>query len=545
MSRDTRKSEVLGSTLLCSINTAIARLKDIWNTIGIEEEMRVQRMETVKKHTENLFNDMIKEEENLQERLEKSIQYCERELKVLSQQLSMELPTIDENQTILQKEKNLSVLLEYYASEKDERMSELKQLKEQEEELCNDICSTPYYIPTGSIPTRQQLDELKQYIKELSEEKARRFVAFTGLRHQIRQIMKEIGQIPNPILEKEAEEAVCEDEDVFLLTNENLKALKVLFQQLEIAKESLVSTRNSLENKVRELWVLLQVPQEEQQAFGTSVTGSIADAIKKWEMELSNLQELKKQNLKKFIGNIRQELGSYWDKCMFSTKQREAFRPYFNVDITEDVLKEHDEELLKIKMYYEKGKDLFDAITKRESIWKQFLDLEKKARDPNRFANRGGALLKEERERTRVQKLLPKLEDELKMSIEKWEEQNGSSFLIYGQKFDDYVKIQWDEHHQKEHRKQDKGGKNDSNFRTPLKRPFPGSAQVTPSKARKVNVPSNQSTVRSVSSSSNSTVGSVSQNYSKPPSSARKSEHTKKSSSSSGLLNSTVDEEKV
>jgi hypothetical protein len=35
--------------------------------------------------------------------------------------------------------------------------------------------------------------------------------------------------------------------------------------------------------------------------------------------------------------------------------------------------------------------------------------LQKKANDPNRFSNRGGALLKEAKEKVKVQKMLPKV----------------------------------------------------------------------------------------------------------------------------------------
>lgn len=43
-------SEALASSLVTEINLAMARLVDIWDSIGIMEEQRVERMQTVKKH---------------------------------------------------------------------------------------------------------------------------------------------------------------------------------------------------------------------------------------------------------------------------------------------------------------------------------------------------------------------------------------------------------------------------------------------------------------------------------------------------------------
>lgn len=43
-------SEALAFSLVTEINHAMARLVDIWDSIGIMEDQRVERMQTVKKH---------------------------------------------------------------------------------------------------------------------------------------------------------------------------------------------------------------------------------------------------------------------------------------------------------------------------------------------------------------------------------------------------------------------------------------------------------------------------------------------------------------
>ena len=71
---------------------------------------------------------------------------------------------------------------------------------------------------------------------------------------------------------------------------------------------------------------------------------------------------------------------------------------------------------------------------------------QKRASDPNRFFNRGCSLLKEEKQRKKLLKDLPRTEEVLKEEITKWEEQNGKEFLIGGVRFIDYVKNQWEEY---------------------------------------------------------------------------------------------------
>lgn len=45
-------SEVLASSLVTGLNKAMATLVDIWDSIGIMEDQRIERMQTVKKHIE-------------------------------------------------------------------------------------------------------------------------------------------------------------------------------------------------------------------------------------------------------------------------------------------------------------------------------------------------------------------------------------------------------------------------------------------------------------------------------------------------------------
>lgn len=117
------------------------------------------------------------------------------------------------------------------------------------------------------------------------------------------------------------------------------------------------------------------------------------------------------------------------------------------------------------------------------------ITFQKKASDPNRFSNRGGSLLKEEKERVKLQKLLSKLEEELKARIESWEAEQECPFLFNGSKFMDYVANQWETlKQQKEREKQDRKKEDSLPFKTPVKRPAGTCTQGTPSsKTRKIN----------------------------------------------------------
>ncbi|XP_055722377.1 protein regulator of cytokinesis 1-like isoform X1 [Salvelinus fontinalis] len=523
-----RRSEALAFSLVTGINHAMARLVDIWDSMGIMEEQRVERMETVKKHIEGLLNDMITEEEALKHRIRTNIITFEKQLDTLCLEMSMDPYKLEEGLTVLQIEKNLRLRMEVLAKEKGDRLKELHGLQQQDKELCLELCVTPYYVPTGSMPSRTQLQELREHLKTLSEEKKSRAKVFSGLREDIRKLMEDMGHKPETSLEKES---VCHGEEIFLLTHENIKALQLLLSQMKIKKESLMNTLAELKERAMCLWNRLEALEQDRTAFQESVQGTLSDQITQWQGEVDCLTVLQKAMLEDVIDKVRQELVALWDKCNQGPEQREPFNAHIcDDDFTEELLALHDAELLKVKNYYDQAKPLLEVLQKWEKYWALFQDFEKKANDPNRFSNRGGALLKEAKEKVKVQKMLPKLEEELRTGVESWEKDQGSAFLVQGQRVMTYISSQWEEHKQQRGKEKSeraitsKKGEMTTLFKTPTKRAHGGMNTLTPNKIRK-QTPAQPIMVRSVSCSSSSTFISVPS--SKPPLSQVQMQKTK------------------
>lgn len=74
------------------------------------------------------------------------------------------------------------------------------------------------------------------------------------------------------------------------------------------------------------------------------------------------------------------------------------------------------------------------------------LDLEERAQQPDRFKNRGGQLLREEKERKKIASQLPKIEQELLDYVLKYESNTGKKFLINGQHISDMINHEWEAH---------------------------------------------------------------------------------------------------
>ncbi|XP_075774153.1 protein regulator of cytokinesis 1 isoform X2 [Pelodiscus sinensis] len=473
-----RKSEVLAAESVACLNKALGHLRDIWEEIGIPEEQRLQRTEVVKKHIKGLLDMMVAEEESLKERLLKSIALCRKELDTLCKELQLD-PFEEEDSTILQLEKDLRTRLEVLLKQKRERKQELKTLQEREQDLCELLCASPYSIDSSSVPSLEELDRFRRHLAALAAEKGRRREEFVSIKRQIILCMEELEHVPDTSFERDV---VCEDEDAFCLSLENIAALRALLQQLEARRAVNEAACGELRVRVVALWARLQVPAEERDAFAPYMTGSRAHTRKALQLEVERLEELKLQNMKRVMAAIRAELAAYWDMCFYGPEQRRAFAPYYEEDCTEALLQLHEAEVGRVKRYYEMHKELFEAVQKWEENWRLFLELERKATDPSRFANRGGNLLREEKQRAKLQKTLPKLEEELRVRIEGWEHEQETAFLVNGQRFMAYVSEQWQlQRLEKEREKQERQLKKSRQIEEEM---LYGSAPRTPSKRR-------------------------------------------------------------
>nr|KAF6283536.1 protein regulator of cytokinesis 1 [Pipistrellus kuhlii] len=396
--------------------------------------------------------------------------------------------------TILQLEKDLRTQVELMRKQKKDRKRELKLLTEQDQELCEVLCVPPYDIDSDAVPSLEELNQFRQHLATLRETKASRREEFVTIKRQIILCMEELDHTPDTSFERDV---VCEDEDAFCLSLENIAALQKLLQQLQVWKSQNEEVCEGLRAQIRELWDRLQIPEEEREAVeAMAMTGSKAKVKKALQLEVDRLEELKMQNMKKVIEAIRVELAKYWDQCFYSQEQRQAFAAYYDEDYTESLLQAHDAEVVRLRNYFEVHRELFEGVQKWEESWRLFLDFERKASDPSRFTNRGGNLLKEEKQRARLQKTLPKLEEELKAQIEMWEQKHSTAFEVHGQKFMEYVAEQWEMHRlEKERAKQERQLKNKkqteaemlygSTPRTPNKRR--GLTPTTPGKVRRLN----------------------------------------------------------
>ena len=140
--------------------------------------------------------------------------------------------------------------------------------------------------------------------------------------------------------------------------------------------------------------------------------GNGRSVLRALQLEVDRLEEIKKENIEQFIINLRNELHGLWEQCFYSSEQINAFVPLHSIDFSENLLELHEAEVERLKVHYEENRELFTKVSQRQEVWNKFMELEKRAKDPSRLMNaRGNSLLLEEKERSKVNKALPRLEE--------------------------------------------------------------------------------------------------------------------------------------
>nr|XP_014128879.1 protein regulator of cytokinesis 1-like [Zonotrichia albicollis] len=133
-----------------------------------------------------------------------------------------------EESTILQMEKNLRTCVEVLQKQKRDRKQELKALQEQDRALCDILCTALFSIDTSSVPSLDDLDRYRRHVASLNTLKEQRREEFVSNKRQIVLLMEELDHTPDTSFERDV---VCEDEEAFCLSEDNIMALQNLLQQ--------------------------------------------------------------------------------------------------------------------------------------------------------------------------------------------------------------------------------------------------------------------------------------------------------------------------
>lgn len=434
------------------VQVAATKLNSIWSECGFSEEMCSHRRHKMVDHVKALMSEMIDGEKNLRKTLLKSIDDNGSKFYHLNKELGAGISDPEEHLTLIELERYLRRAVVKMEKEVKERQDELKELRSQEQELCECLREELSEFEKKAVPSKESIKDLERIVKTLEQEKVDRVKTFLRQKDNLERLLKELEQSPVSSFECSV---VAGLEDLFVLSTENLRRLKMLNDEYEKRVEDNKRESVELQEKIRQLSDRLGHDPGGRDQLLASMSGHAPSSLAKLQEQLALLEEAKKENMGHFISQLKQELEEMWEKCYVGEEEKEEFSPYVSDECTEEVLEAHNVEVERLKKFHNENQKMFTVLNQWHQLWDKHLRLEERSNNPDRlFGNRGCALLQEEKERRRVGGELPRIEKELEDLAEVYKEKSGQPFLVKGQTVSDYILDHW--HHYYDQRKQEK-----------------------------------------------------------------------------------------
>lgn len=273
----------------------------------------------------------------------------------------------------------------------------------------------------------------REYLDELQCEKFRRFEEISNYRHDIQSILVSLE-----ITKLDDYDAALVHDETIKPTTSNINKLKDLHHTFDRKLEVMSAHIVDMRIKLQSLWKYCDVPEREQKRFANYVKNN-QTTYEKLHSEIERCDKIKRDNIKHFITKVREEIVEYWDKCLKSQAERLRFSSFNTTIFNEDLLELHEDELRGLQTFYEHNEDIFKLYHERNDMWQQMEVLMNKESDPKRYNNRGGQLLKEEKERKLIGMKLPKIETRLIDMVNNYEMQCNKAFTVDGVRIQDII----------------------------------------------------------------------------------------------------------
>ncbi|XP_025411967.1 protein regulator of cytokinesis 1-like isoform X2 [Sipha flava] len=389
------------------------------------------------------FDDVVLESDKDKKNIIKEIEELLIEKNILEKELQMKIPIDDHNDVpLIDVQINIDKALLGCRKLKEERMAELYKLQDEEKHLCQLLDEKPKYSGIKEMPSATQLETIKNHLIDLKNTQIKRQTIYLENKAKIKSLFVELDEVPILQFDK----MVLGDPSEFRLSKSNLEELQKLIKRLELQSENQSQISMELRTKLNSLWDRLQIDVTHREHFVCNKKGIGKKVIQELKLEIERCETLKRENIKQFIEKLRDELNDLWDRCHFGERQRRQCHIYYNSEFNEDVMDLLDIEVENTKKFYQENIAIYNLIEDRKHLWNKMIIMQEQANDPGRlWQNRGGQLLKEEKERKVIQKELPKIEKELKNLLHIYEQNEGKPFIYNDERLLDLIERQWED----------------------------------------------------------------------------------------------------
>ncbi|KAF2903144.1 hypothetical protein ILUMI_03046 [Ignelater luminosus] len=423
-------------SMLDITKTSVLKWCELLNQLGMETQARQHWATIFTGVVQETYKEIIQEVANHQNALLDEIENLLKQSAALCKELHLKMPDYGSQQlTLCEERRILKERIQEYEKLLEKKRKEIEKCNSQEIQLCQALGRPTKALTMSPLPDSDVIDEFKNYLESLEFEKYERIAHFSSIKSSILELVKELNYKPSIEFEKMV---ISCDELNFVVSDSAMTRLNNFYDSLKTQLTDVREEITLLREKIRYLWEKLDEDPKYSNEFIQKHTGNTLDTLEALKKELERCETLRRSNIEVFVKDSRKKLVELWDKCQFTDTQRDF--EFFHGDLyTEDLLTLHDIEIQKLERYYSENEKLFTLLEERKNLWEKMATLEKRATQPDRYKNRGGQLLKEEKERNTLSKRIPQIEEQLSQLSQAYETRNGKPFLSWGETIDTII----------------------------------------------------------------------------------------------------------
>ncbi|XP_028134557.1 protein regulator of cytokinesis 1-like [Diabrotica virgifera virgifera] len=435
--KDVPWAQSMWNTLQMDLQKSFLNWVEVVLAMSQNEEDVTGWKDTYIRHFEDRCYEMVTDIKELHEQVIENIEKYLNRIQVLCKMLQIEMPVIGTQKLgLYQEQLKLKRQIMDLEQMVKARQSTLDQLRNKQLELSKALGKAPLLLNDNHLPSPQEIIEFQKHVEELEQEKFDRLEKYTTLKEELLDMVKELEYQPSTNFENEV---INGSERNFMVTEENIEKLETFYGDMKKALKDTKEEVCQLWNNIEHLWTLLDIDFMEREEIRKKYTGYSLSTLESLRLEWQKYELLKKANIKVFVEKLRQELQLLWERCHCSESVKKEFLFFNSETYTEDLLELHEVQLKKWQIYAEENKEILAALHKHRTLWEKLIELERSAAGPDRFNNRGGKLLLEEKERNLLSKKIPILETNLMESGYRYEARHGVPFLTFGETIEEYI----------------------------------------------------------------------------------------------------------
>ncbi|KAG7664728.1 ASE1 [[Candida] subhashii] len=240
----------------------------------------------------------------------------------------------------------------------------------------------------------------------------------------------EYSEAEQVFLDIDTLQAIGRDPVEFGLNNVHVEFLMKFENILRSLKESRQQQWDKYSKSCTELWGKLGEGDAYINDFLARNRPLTEISLLNFQMELNKLYQKRSQFIEQFISDTKNEIEKMWSIMFYSTENKQEFE-FYGYDPNRDdqnketVLAKHEEELSRLKEEYHSKKTVLDLYNELNELVKDQEFLQKSSMDSSRLLSKNSCkiLLNEEKIRKKINKNFPRVIEELKNEVKRYNSQ--------------------------------------------------------------------------------------------------------------------------